>query len=106
MIADVTGDFVYARLQTGSDDIETAYAAEPTSTSGPAGCRTYARGGAPADLPKVDRRRPARNAARRLRLRHPRGQGPRPGRGHGPAGARGRAAGGVGPGPGNSKERC
>ena len=49
MIPDVTGDLVYARLQTGSDDTPTAYP--------PADLdlwvdrfRTYAEGGAPADL--------------------------------------------------------
>ncbi|MDB5467057.1 MAG: hypothetical protein JWQ46_1819, partial [Phenylobacterium sp.] len=53
LIADVTGDLVYARLQTGSDEIETAYS--------PADLRlwadrlqTYAQGGQPADLPAVD----------------------------------------------------
>ena len=49
MIPDITGDLVYARLQTGSDDTPTAYP--------PADLdlwvdrfRTYAEGGAPADL--------------------------------------------------------
>jgi uncharacterized protein YecE (DUF72 family) len=53
LIPDVTGDLVYARLQTGSDEIDTAYA--------PADLRlwadrlqTYAQGGQPADLPAVD----------------------------------------------------
>ncbi len=52
-LADVTGDFVYARLQTGSDDIETAYS--------PADLKTWAgrlidwaEGGRPADLPCAD----------------------------------------------------
>jgi uncharacterized protein YecE (DUF72 family) len=52
MIPDVTGDVVYARLQTGSDDIETAY--PPAELDRWAGrLRAYAEGGAPADLPFV-----------------------------------------------------
>jgi uncharacterized protein YecE (DUF72 family) len=52
-IADVTGDFVYARLQTGSDDVETAYA--PEALDGWAGrFRTWADGGRPDDLPAAD----------------------------------------------------
>jgi uncharacterized protein YecE (DUF72 family) len=51
--ADVTGDFVYARLQTGSDAIETAYAPEDLD----AWARrlgVWAEGGRPADLPCAD----------------------------------------------------
>jgi len=52
-IADVTADFVYARLQTGSDDIDTAYA--PKDLDRWAGrLKTWAAGGEPEDLPKVD----------------------------------------------------
>lgn len=52
-IADVTGPLVYARLQTGSDDIPTAYA--PAALDQWAGrLKTWASGGEPADLPKVD----------------------------------------------------
>jgi uncharacterized protein YecE (DUF72 family) len=58
MIPDVTGDLIYARLQTGSDDNPTAYP--------PADLdlwvdrfRTYAAGGAPADLPMADAVTPA-----------------------------------------------
>lgn len=52
-IADVTADFVYARLQTGSDDIETAYPADKLDAW--AGrLKTWAEGGEPADLPRVD----------------------------------------------------
>ncbi|RAK59920.1 DUF72 domain-containing protein [Phenylobacterium hankyongense] len=58
LISDVTGDLVYARLQTGSDEIDTAYS--------PADLRlwaerlqTYAQGGQPADLPAVDSAPPA-----------------------------------------------
>jgi uncharacterized protein YecE (DUF72 family) len=52
-LADVTGDFVYARLQTGSDDIETAYG--PKDLDLWAGrLKTWAEGGRPADLPCAD----------------------------------------------------
>ena len=52
-LADVTGDFVYARLQTGSDDIETAYA--PKDLDAWAGrLKTWAEGGRPDDLPCAD----------------------------------------------------
>jgi len=52
-LADVTGDFVYARLQTGSDDIETAYA--PKDLDAWAGrLKTWAEGGRPTDLPCAD----------------------------------------------------
>ena len=58
MIPDVTGDIVYARLQTGSDDIETAYA--PADLDLWVGrLKAYAEGGAPADLPAVDPANPA-----------------------------------------------
>jgi uncharacterized protein YecE (DUF72 family) len=52
-LADVTGDFVYARLQTGSDDIDTAYA--PKDLDAWAGrLKTWAEGGRPDDLPCAD----------------------------------------------------
>jgi uncharacterized protein YecE (DUF72 family) len=52
-IADVTGDFVYARLQKGEDDIPTAY--PPTALDAWAGrIRTWAEGGEPDDLPRMD----------------------------------------------------
>ena len=52
-LADVTGDFVYARLQTGSDDIETAYSAADLKTW--AGrLIEWAEGGRSADLPTAD----------------------------------------------------
>jgi uncharacterized protein YecE (DUF72 family) len=52
MIADVTGPVVYARLQTGSDEIETAYPA-PDLDLWTARFKAYARGGRPADLPAI-----------------------------------------------------
>ena len=52
-IADVTADFVYARLQTGSDEVETAY--PPAELDAWAGrMKTWAEGGTPAELPCVD----------------------------------------------------
>ncbi len=52
-IADLTTDFVYARLQTGSDEIETAY--PPAELDAWADrLKTWAAGGAPPDLPLVD----------------------------------------------------
>ena len=83
-IADVTGDFVYARLQKGQDTIPTAYPAKDLDAW--AGrLRLWAQGEEPDDLPRVDRgARAAENrAARRLCLRHPRGQNSRAGGGHG-----------------------
>lgn len=52
-IADVTAPFVYARLQTGSDAVETAY--PPAELDAWAErLRAWAAGGAPADLPRLD----------------------------------------------------
>jgi uncharacterized protein YecE (DUF72 family) len=52
LIPDVTGPLVYARLQTGSDDIETAYASKDLDLWAQR-FKTYAAGGRPADLPAV-----------------------------------------------------
>jgi uncharacterized protein YecE (DUF72 family) len=52
-MADVTADFLYARLQKGSDDIETAYpAAQLDAWAGR--LQTWAEGGQPDDLPRAD----------------------------------------------------
>ena len=52
-IADVTGDFVYARLQTGKDENPDCY--EPGRLDEWAGrVKTWADGGEPDDLPKAD----------------------------------------------------
>src|SRR5262249_33762892 len=52
-IADVTADFVYARLQTGEDSVPTAYA--PKALDAWAGrAKAWAAGGEPDDLPVVD----------------------------------------------------
>ena len=49
MIADVSGDLVYARLQTGSDDVPTAYSPADLDAWVDR-FRTYAAGRAPSDL--------------------------------------------------------
>lgn len=52
-IADVTGDFVYARLQRGEDEVPTAY--PPAELEGWARrAEQWAEGGQPDDLPIVD----------------------------------------------------
>jgi uncharacterized protein YecE (DUF72 family) len=52
-IADLTGDFVYARLQRGKDTVPTAY--PPKDIAAWAGrLRAWAQGGAPDDLPHVE----------------------------------------------------
>jgi uncharacterized protein YecE (DUF72 family) len=52
LIPDVTGEVVYARLQTGSDDVETAYPPDKLDLWADR-FRAYAEGGQPADLPAV-----------------------------------------------------
>jgi len=52
-IADVTADFVYARLQTGEDTVETAYAPAELDAWAER-LTTWAGGGAPEGLPIVD----------------------------------------------------
>jgi uncharacterized protein YecE (DUF72 family) len=62
-IADVTADFVYARLQTGSDDIETAYPAQALDAW--AGrFKAWAEGGQPGDLSLSDPDHAATSAPR------------------------------------------
>jgi uncharacterized protein YecE (DUF72 family) len=59
-IADVAGDFVYARLQKGDDAIATGY--PPAELDAWAGrLRAWAAGDEP-DLPRVDNAPPARKA--------------------------------------------
>ena len=52
-IADVTADFVYARLQKGDDAIETAYPAEALDKWAER-TKVWAQGGIPEDLPLAD----------------------------------------------------
>jgi len=52
-IADLTGDFVYARLQRGKDTVPTAY--PPKDIAAWAGrLQSWAQGNAPGDLPTLD----------------------------------------------------
>jgi uncharacterized protein YecE (DUF72 family) len=51
-IADVTGDFVYARLQRGEDSIPTAYPPKAL-TAWSARLQEWASGGEPDDLPRI-----------------------------------------------------
>ena len=53
-MADVTADFVYARLQKGSDDIVTAYP-EGELDAWAGRLKAWAGGGQPNDLPRVER---------------------------------------------------
>src|SRR5262245_51844633 len=52
-IADLTGDFVYARLQMGKDSVKTGYAPKALDAWAKR-ARTWAEGGVPADLPLAD----------------------------------------------------
>jgi uncharacterized protein YecE (DUF72 family) len=52
LICDVTADFVYARLQTGSDDVATAYD-DAGLDQWARRLEAFAEGGAPADLPML-----------------------------------------------------
>jgi len=51
-IADLAGDFVYARLQKGDDTIETAYPLKEINAWATR-ARTWSAGGEPDDLPRV-----------------------------------------------------
>lgn len=63
MVADVTSDFVYARLQRGSDGVPTCYPEEDMDLWAQR-LQTYAEGSAPADLPVIA---PDRTVARQRR---------------------------------------
>ena len=52
-IPDITGDFVYARLQTGADDVATAYPPDALDAWARR-LESWAEGAAPADLELVD----------------------------------------------------
>lgn len=52
-IADITGDFVYARLQKGKDSIATGYP-QPALDAWAGRVRDWISGSAPADLPHVE----------------------------------------------------
>jgi uncharacterized protein YecE (DUF72 family) len=62
-IADITGDFVYARLQKGQEKLKTGY--PPKALDAWAGrAALWAKGGAPDDLPVVDEKSKPKNAPR------------------------------------------
>ena len=63
-IADITGDFVYARLQRGQDTIVTAYPPNDIDAWAQR-LQAWAKGDAPDDLPLVDDRNSAVKAAPR-----------------------------------------
>lgn len=63
MIPDVTADFIYARLMTGTDECDTCYPPKELDLWAQR-FKTYANGGVPADLPLVD---PAHTADKRPR---------------------------------------
>lgn len=52
-IADVTGDFVYARLQKGKDEVKTGYAPKALDAWAKRAL-AWAEGSTPADLPLID----------------------------------------------------
>ena len=56
-IADVTGDFIYARLQKGNDDIKTCYPPKQLDAWAKR-LQVWAGGGEPDDLPRVDPAKP------------------------------------------------
>ncbi len=53
-IADITGDFVYARLQKGDDKLKTGYPPKALDAWAKR-ARTWAEGGVPDDLTRVDK---------------------------------------------------
>ncbi len=53
-IADITADFVYARLQKGEEKLKAGYAPKALDQWA-ARAKTWAQGGEPADLPRVDK---------------------------------------------------
>ncbi len=57
-IADVAGDFVYARLQKGNDDTRTCYPPKQLDAWAKR-LQVWASGGEPEDLPRVDGTKPA-----------------------------------------------
>lgn len=61
--ADVTSDFVYARLQRGNDDIDICYTA-PEMNRWVARAKTWAEGGQAGDLPLADPENAAENKSR------------------------------------------
>jgi uncharacterized protein YecE (DUF72 family) len=63
MIADVTADFVYTRLQKGSDEIKTCYPPKELKAWA-ARLETWAEGKVPEDLPLIDLKRTVKTEPR------------------------------------------
>jgi uncharacterized protein YecE (DUF72 family) len=57
-IADITGDFVYARLQKGKDSVKTGYPPKALDLWAER-ARLWVKGGEPADLPRVGEKQKA-----------------------------------------------
>ena len=64
-IADITGDFVYARLQKGDEKLKAGYAPKALDAWA-ARAQTWAQGGAPKDLALIDKapKKPAKQTPR------------------------------------------
>jgi uncharacterized protein YecE (DUF72 family) len=60
-ISDVTGDFVYARLQKGKETVTTGYSPKALDAWAKR-LQDWASGGEPADLPRVDDAKPKKQA--------------------------------------------
>jgi uncharacterized protein YecE (DUF72 family) len=58
-IADITADFVYARLQKGKDTVKTGYPPKALEAWAKR-LESWAGGGEPADLPKITKTKPTR----------------------------------------------
>ena len=58
-IADVTADFVYARLQKGDEKLKAGYPPKALDAWA-ARAKTWAQGGEPKDLPRVDKKSAAK----------------------------------------------
>ena len=56
-IADVTADFVYARLQKGNEKLKAGYP-QKALDAWAARVKTWLKGGAPVDLPRIDKKKP------------------------------------------------
>jgi uncharacterized protein YecE (DUF72 family) len=54
-IADITGEFVYARLQKGNEKLKAGYPPKALDAWA-ARAKTWTKGGQPADLPRVDKK--------------------------------------------------
>ncbi len=58
-IADITGDFVYARLQKGNEKLKAGYPPKALDAWAKR-ADAWAKGGEPADLPRVDKAKVAK----------------------------------------------